>query len=98
MLKGTYWTEATLNSKKIKPVTLSTIELHWSVGIGHHVEYEFFIKCVATLSKHFQSISYTLTNTAPEALFFILVDYTYSFIIPLLWFMIKLRMQQVFFH
>jgi len=33
MAKGISWTEATLNSKKIKPVTLAIVELHKSEGI-----------------------------------------------------------------
>jgi len=30
--KGTSWTEATSNSKKIKPVALAIVELHESEG------------------------------------------------------------------
>jgi len=34
MPKGTSQAEATLNSEKIKPVTLVIIELRWSEGIS----------------------------------------------------------------
>jgi len=34
MAKGTSWAEATLNSKKIKPVTLAIVELCESEGIS----------------------------------------------------------------
>jgi len=33
MAKGTSWAEATLNSKKIKPIALATVELYESEGI-----------------------------------------------------------------
>jgi len=33
MAKGTFWAEVTLNSEKIKPVTLVIVELHESEGI-----------------------------------------------------------------
>jgi len=32
MVKGTSWAEATLNSKKIKPIALAIVELHESEG------------------------------------------------------------------
>jgi len=34
MAKGTSWVEATLNSKKIKPVALAIVELHDSESIS----------------------------------------------------------------
>ena len=34
LLKGICWVETTLNSEKIKPVTLVVIELCWSEGIS----------------------------------------------------------------
>jgi len=34
MAKGTSRAEATLNSKKIKPIALAIVELHESEGIG----------------------------------------------------------------
>jgi len=37
MAKGTYRAEATLNSKKIKPVALAIVELHKPEGIRQAV-------------------------------------------------------------
>jgi len=37
MAKGTSWAEAMLNSKNIKPVALTIIELHDSEGISQAV-------------------------------------------------------------
>jgi len=52
MAKGTSWAEATLNSEKIKPVALATVELCESEGIrqagrqlvSQSVENSFFKK------------------------------------------------------
>jgi len=39
MAKGTSRAEATLNSKKIKPIALAIVELRESEGIGQAVSY-----------------------------------------------------------
>jgi len=51
MTKGTSWAEATLNSEKIKPVTLAIVELRESEGIRQLVSQKISLNrnSVATL-------------------------------------------------
>jgi len=55
MAKGTSWAEATLNSKKIKPIALVILELCWSEGISQavsqSVENSITLNSIATIWK-----------------------------------------------
>ena len=65
--KGTFWSEAMLNSEKIKPTALAVIKLHLSKGISQSSSQSieiYFVKVYSNLSEAIQVILKTLLGLA----------------------------------
>jgi len=45
MLEGTSWAKVTSNSEKIKPITLTIIELRWSESINQSKSVDLVVAC-----------------------------------------------------